>query len=198
MLFRSETGVWFISDNYDDLIKKIEPHRSYKNLPLDTIHSDVQRQLCAGLTTTECQPEPGENYRPVKDLTTTLTTAKAISLTKSVAGILAEVASGRSALCDKTEAAARADICRRCPFNRSANLCSCSAVYKAIEAAIPKDRRYPDISVCAACGCSLQAKVNLPLGVIKASNSPEVVFPAWCWQHPDTPLNGAGTSDTTG
>jgi hypothetical protein len=192
-----ETAVVFTSDNFDDLVRQIRPHREYKHLPTDTIELDVQRQLCLQLSPTECKAEAGEDYNPIADQTRSLTTAKAVSFTKAVVGVLAEIAAGRSALCDRAEAATRADTCRRCPFNRSVALCSCSAVYKAVEASIPKDRRFPDIGVCAACGCSLQAKVNLPLSVVTDTNSPGVVFPTWCWQRPAPPLNGANNSDTS-
>lgn len=162
----------------------VRPHREYKGIAYDTLSQDVQRQICSGLDTSWCQTEPGEEYKPVADLTARLTTGMALSLGKAIVGALAEVAAGRIPLCPAEEAQARAEICRGCPFNKPASLCSCSAVYKAIEAAIPKDRRHPGISVCMACGCSLQAKANLPMDVIKASNPPDVVFPSWCWQRP--------------
>lgn len=193
-----ETGVSFSSDNYDDLIRQIRPHREYKGLPVESVELDVQRQLCLALTESQCKPEPDEVYRPVTDLTARLTTGMALSLGKAVVAALAEVATGKLPFATKEEAAARAATCRGCPFNKPASLCSCSPVYKAIEATIPKDRMQAGISVCMACGCSLQAKVNLPLKVVKAGNSSEVVFPPWCWQRPDAPLNGGGSSDTTG
>jgi hypothetical protein len=192
-----ETGVNFTSDNYEDLIRQIIPHRQYKNLPHESVHLDVQRQLCSGLSTEWCHPEVDEIYRPVKDLTARLTTSMALSVTKAIVAALAEVATGKSPLAPVQEAQRRAAICRGCPFNKPSSLCSCSAVYKAIEAAIPKDRRQPGISVCMACGCSLQAKVNLPMDVVSASNQPDTVFPAHCWQTPADPLRRPDGSDTT-
>jgi hypothetical protein len=186
-----ETAVWFSSDNYDDLIAQIIPHRKYKGLPVESVELDVQRQLCLGLDEGWCKPEPGENYRPVADLTARLTTGMALSLGKTVVAALAEVAAGKLPLASKDDAQRRATICRGCPFNKPSSLCSCSAVYKAIEATIPKDRLQPGISVCMACGCSLQAKVNLPLSVVQAGNSTEATFPPHCWQTetPGDPLS---------
>lgn len=192
-----ETGVRFNSDNYDDLVADIDRHRRYKGLPTDTTGVDVQRQICQMLTNGECDSEPGEDYRPTADLTARLTTSMALSLGKTVVAALARVAAGDTPLCSKQEAAARAAVCRGCPLNKPAALCSCSAVYKAIEAAVPKDRMQPGISVCMACGCSLQAKVNLPLEVVTVGNSPDVVFPVWCWQRPGSPLRGVESSGTT-
>lgn len=194
-----ETGVSFSSDTFEGLVSQIVPHRKYKGLPVESVELDVQRQLCLGLSEEHCKPEPDEVHRPVTDLTARLSTGMAVSLGKAVVAALAEVATGKIPLAPKDESQARAAVCRGCPFNKPASLCSCSAVYKAIEAAVPKDRREPGISVCAACGCSLIAKVVLPLKVVKAGNSPEVVFPPYCWQRqsPGTPLLGGGSSDTT-
>jgi hypothetical protein len=192
-----ETAVSFTSDNYEDLIRQIIPHRKYKNIPFESVHLDVQRQLCSGLSTDWCHTETDEVYRPVKDLTARMTTSMAVSVGKAVVAALAEVAAGKSALVPVEEAQRRAAICRGCPFNKASSLCSCSAVYKAIEATIPKDRRQPGISVCMACGCSLQAKVNLQLDVVLASNQPETVFPAHCWQLPADPLREVSGKDTT-
>lgn len=177
-----ETGVRFESFDFDDLVRQVKAHREYKALPVDLIAEDIERQLCAGLGPEWCAAEPGEDYRPVRDLTAELTTAMALSLGKAVTGFIASGAQ----FVDKAEAERRAGICRGCPFNKPAKLCSCSAVYSLVEALIPKDRKEIGVSVCMACGCSLQAKVNLPLEVVNASNSPDVVFPQWCWQRPVT------------
>ncbi len=177
-----ETGVRFAADTFEALVEQIRPHREYKGIPADELGLEVQRQLCTGLTVAECKPEPGEDYRPVRDLTARLSTGLALSLTRTVAAALGEVAAGRFPLVSREEARRRGAVCRGCPFNKPASLCACSAVYRAIEAAIPADRREDGVSVCMACGCSLHAKVNLPLDVVRSGNAPDVVFPSWCWQ----------------
>lgn len=177
-----ETGVHFDSDTFEGLVEKIRPHRLYKGIGAEDLEAEVQRQLCVGLSEQECRAEPGEDYRPVRDLTAKLTTRMALGLTRAVTASLLEVASGRAALVSSDEAEARAVVCRGCPFNKPASLCSCSAVYRAIEAAIPRGRELKGISVCMACGCSLQAKANLPLAVVQASNPLGISFPQWCWQ----------------
>ncbi|MFZ9725663.1 MAG: hypothetical protein ACO3EH_00520 [Ilumatobacteraceae bacterium] len=192
-----ETSVQFTSDTFEGLVAQIIPHRKYKGIPFDTVELDVQRQLCLGLGLDHCQPEPGEDYRPVVDLTARLTTAMALSVGKTLVAALAEVTSGKVPLETKEEAQLRAAVCRGCPFNKPASLCSCSAVYKAIEAAVPQDRIQHGISVCAVCGCSLQAKVNLPFAIATAGNSSETVFPPYCWQNPGTTLQRHLTGDTT-
>jgi hypothetical protein len=174
-----ETGARFSGHTFDELKKQVKVHREYKGLPTDELDLDVQRQLCAGLGTEWCKPEPGEDYRPVRDLTSELTTQMAISLGKAITAFVAD----GGQMVEKVEAEERAAKCRGCPFNKPARLCSCSAVYSLVEALIPKERKYEGISVCMACGCSLQAKVNLPLGVIGASLPADLVLPPWCWQN---------------
>jgi hypothetical protein len=184
-----ETGVRFHSDfSFAEIADQVRKHREYKGLPVDTVEVDIQRQMCAGLTDNHCKPEPGEDWQPVKDLTAELTTEMAKSLGKAV---LAFVLTGGEFV-PKTEAAARANVCRGCPFNKPATLCACSSVYGVMEKLIPPDRREPGVSVCMACGCSLQAKVNLPAEVIQKSLPAEITLPKWCWQrNPGTPLSGS-------
>jgi len=173
-----ETAVRFYSDTFEDLAKQVKVHREYKGFPVETIEIDIQRQLCSGLSTDHCQPEPGEDYRPVVDLTAQLTAEMAVNLSKAIAAFLLR----GGGFVELAEAQRRATICRGCIFNKPAKLCSCSFAYKAVEALIPAERRLPGISVCAACGCSVVAKVNLPLDVIGASLPPELSLPDHCWQ----------------
>jgi len=172
------TGLRFSSDTYEDLTSQVRVHREYKGIPLEGLARDIETQMCSGLSEEWCQPEPGEDYLPVRDLTSELTTGMALSLGKAVAAF---VASG-AAFVPKAQAESRAAICRGCPFNKPSKLCSCSAVYSVVEALIPKDRRETGVSVCMACGCSLQAKVNLPDATIAASLAAGLTLPPWCWQ----------------
>lgn len=173
-----ETGVRFYSDTFEELFSQVRVHRAYKGFPTDTLSEDIQRQLCTGLTPEHCKAEEGEDYRPVVDVTSSLTTEMALSVSKAIVAFLAT----GGEFVDKGEAERRAAICRGCPFNKPAKLCSCSFAYKAIESLIPADRRHPGISVCMVCGCSLQAKANLPLSVIAASLPAGMQLPSWCWQ----------------
>lgn len=187
-----ETAVRFYSEfTYEELRAQVEAHRKYKNLPLETIDHDIQSQMCSGLSAEHCNPEPGESWTPVKDLTASLSAGLAVKLMSSVTRALAKFIMGGLEFVPKTEAQARADVCRRCPFNKPATLCACSSVYGAVEKLIPADRKELGVSVCMACGCSLQAKINLPAETIKASLPDDIVLPTWCWQrNPGTPLSG--------
>ena len=178
-----ETRVWFTSDTFADLVSQVTIHRGYKGLPTENVGTDIERQLCWGLTEEQCQPEPGEDYRPVRDLSSELTVGMALSFSKALVAFF----SGGGQIVPKEESARRADICRGCPFNKPSKSCPCTSVYSLVEAFIPKDRKETGVSVCMACGCSLQAKVLVPAEVVAASLPPETVVPPWCWQRPATP-----------
>ena len=181
-----ETGLRFAEDSFSDLVKRVTDHRNYKGLPVDDVPRLIEDQICLGLGPDICNPRPGEDYRPIKDLTQNLTSDMAAAANRS----LIEFVKGGLQFNDRTESVRRADICRTCPFNKPASGCSCHTIYRMIELLIPKSRQQPGVSVCMACGCSLQAKVNMPDSVVIASNSAATAFPPWCWQNGMHPLDG--------
>lgn len=180
-----ETGQRFEESSLEKLVQRVRDHLSYKGLPTDNVAAEVEEQLCLGLGLDHCKPAPGEDYRPIKDLTQALTGDMAKAANR---GVMAFITGGLQ-FNDKSEAASRAAICRTCPFNKPSSGCSCHAIYRAIEFLIPSTRKQAGISVCMACGCSLQAKVNMPAAVITASLAPDMAFPTWCWQNGMQPLD---------
>lgn len=178
-----DTQVWFKAYSKEQLVDKVLAHRRYKGLPEGDVSADIDTQICLTLGPEWCRPEPGETHVPVKDLTADLTTELAKSFTKAIIGF---IASGGK-LVDKPEAERRAAICRSCPLNRLASSCPCAAVYKGVELLVPSGRNEPGVSVCMACGCSLKAKVNLPMDVIESSLPADINLPTWCWQRPAAP-----------
>lgn len=173
-----ETAARFSADDYEELCRQVTEHREYKEIPTETVGLDIQRQICASAGLDYCRPEEGEDYRPIKDLSARLTTSMALAFSRALAAFVFAGAK----FVEKPEAQRRADVCRGCPFNKPATLCSCSEAYKMIDKLIPSDRKVAGVSVCMACGCSLQAKVNLPLSVIAQSLPKDLVLPDWCWQ----------------
>ena len=175
--------------SFDELLASVQAHRTYKGLDPSTAALDIQRQICAALGPEYCKDEPGETHIPVQDKTMAMTVDMALSFNKALVPLITRD------FCPPEEADARAKICRGCTFNVPAKTCSCGPAYSIVESLIPADRKQPLISVCMACGCSLQAKVNLPIEVIRRANSGPVTFPPWCWQR--QPLNGTDKPDTT-
>lgn len=172
------TNVWFRERSWDVIVKKITTHREYKGIDVGDVPRDIQDQICMSLGPEHCRPYPGETWEPVEDRTNQLSPGMVLSLSK---GILSFIKSGAQWV-EPSEAERRAEICRSCPFNKPAAMCSCSAAYKVINAAVPAEKVPEGIDVCMACGCSLKAKVNLPLSVIKDSIQNNQKFPGHCWQ----------------
>lgn len=172
-------GEQFRGSTLEAVAAAVAEYRKFKGfLPGDPL-VEIQRQICMQAGPDFCKAEPGETPVYIKDKTQGIT----LKMAASANAALVEFAKGGFQFVDKAVANRRAEICRRCPFNRSLGSCSCAAAYKAVEAMIPRDRRQDGISVCGACGCSLQAKVNLPQEAIKASLPADQVLPPWCWQN---------------
>jgi len=174
------TGYRFEGSSYQDLVSKVRLHRAHAGLSVDGVEEDIQRQLCLRLDRASCRPEPGEEYRPVEDKTRAFGADHLVRANKALASFLASGAS----FVDTSLLDWRADVCARCPFNRPVGSCSCSFLYAMVKSSVPEERRRPWLGVCAACGCSLALKANLPQAVIENSNTDEIRenLPPWCWQ----------------
>lgn len=176
-----ETGLWFYSGSGPEITEKVAEHRRYKGIePSDhvSVFRDIQRQICSGLAQPACRPEPGENYQPTADIARDLTTDKAIAFSKTVFESIKVLT-----LEPKAESERRAAICRSCQFNRPTGTCACSPYWAIVDALVPKKRTEPGLHVCAACGCTLRAKVLLPKEAIRAGNEGrDINFPPHCWQ----------------
>jgi hypothetical protein len=179
---QSETGCAIEAGSFPELLEKLAIHRKYKSVgstdPAE-MAVEIENQLCQGLDPRFCRAEEGETYLPTVDQTRSLTSTKATAFSKSVFVFLA----GDDPIVSKEVSESRAAICRGCQFNRSAASCACSAFNKLISALVPKKRVEPGVDMCAACGCSLRAKLLLPDAVVQAGNEGrDIRFPSHCWQ----------------
>ena len=168
-----KTGVWLHGDDFFSLVAQVRAHREFKGIQIDTLVDDVTTQVCQRLGPAACTE--WDEYYP--DKTDQLSQELMFSFNSAVLEFL----KGGLQTVDATEASRRAEICRRCPFNKSTKTCSCSLFYKALNAALPASMKDPSLQVCSVCGCSLQAKVWMPENVINASSS-GTAFPSHCWQ----------------
>lgn len=178
------TGLKMEARTLTKLVDLVIEHRKWKGIePCD--HWSVQKacedQICSAMPEGTCRPDPGEDYRPINDQARGMTLE---SLMSASAAALRFIQSG-GALVDKNEAIRRAEICRRCRFNRPSPCVICTPVFKLVETMIPKDRIQPGLSACGVCGCSLQIKTLLPLAVIRAEDEKfKYRFPGFCWLNP--------------
>lgn len=90
--------------------------------------------------------------------------------------------------CDQPEAERRAAICAKCPQNTAIIGCSSCSMpsLNAVIESVRLGRHTSQDAVlqgCTVCGCSLRAKVWLPMGVLRSSTPGEQLsrFPSHCW-----------------
>ncbi len=175
---QSETKLTIVGDSLQDLTAKVVSHRKYKGLKPDDTHTvghEIQRQICTRLGNGECKPEAADVWVPVK-------TTKRFSLSDILAfsKAMIEFAKSGASMAPMDEAQRRRKICADCPINQRAVGCKCSLFYKAVDAALPKERRFHDMHICGICNCSNAVKVNMPVSVL-LTESRDLSFPVHCW-----------------
>jgi len=177
---QKETGLW-IDDNtsLEKLAVKVSAHRKYKEIEpsdLESVTSDIETQICMRLDGDGCVGE-GDVY---KDQGFNLKLSNIESASKS----LLKFMEMGGEFADPNEAGIRAEICRGCPFNRPAKSCLCNKFMKVVnDLVLKKGSPREGLDICGICGCSLQAKTNVPMEVVKKSNEGKnFKYPEWCWQ----------------
>lgn len=179
---QAETGLTVTGDSLHDLASKVRAHRRYKGLKPDdesAVALDVHRQICTRLGKDECQPEENDNWVPVP-ITRRFTLMDMLAFSST----MLEWIKNGGRLVHIDEAKGRKGVCAVCPLNQKQVGCKCGVFYKAINAVIPKERRWDDLHVCAICACSLNTKVNVPMSVLATDKRP-LSYPVHCWLHPD-------------
>lgn len=177
-----ETQTRFTGETLGELADMVIAHRAYKgvgSLDKQTVEVEIQRQICEGAFPHVCAGENGETYQPLIDRSRSLDPDMIVGATEAAFRF---IGSG-GAVVDKAESERRAAICRGCQFNR-ASVCVCTPLHKALDALVPAKRREPGLAICGICGCSLLAKVLLPLSTILSENS-TLRTPSYCWIKPD-------------
>jgi hypothetical protein len=56
---------------------------------------------------------------------------------------------------------------------------------KALDTLVPASRRENGLAICGICGCSLSAKVLMPITTILGEYQSKFRFPDYCWIRPD-------------
>jgi len=183
---QKETDFTVTGENEEQLIGLVVAHRQYRNLqPQDreSVRLDIERQICTRLGNLECKAEGKDDaWVPQNPVRHVITMSMMLGFSKAA---LAFVASGGK-LATIEEAQRRANICKDCPLNQPMVGCSCGTFLKTIEASVPKERRFMPDRFCAACSCSLSAKVNLTEDQVVYSNEgrKDIKWPegVGCWQ----------------
>ena len=189
-----ETGGRWESNTLGELVTLVRDHRLWKGLKPDeywAVRKDVEHQICLGMPPGVCAPDPGESYQPFLDKARDMTVESLMEFSMTAFRF---IKSGGE-LVPQDESRRRATICRGCRFNRPSPCTVCTPAFKMIEGLVPSHRVEPGLSACGICGCSLRAKVLLPLTTIRSDDAEHALrYPAYCWlfqptEHPVTSAN---------
>ena len=178
--YKDDSSFWIEGASIEGLVANIILHRkrngSSKSQDPSVVEQEALGQLCSILGNGWCKSdEPIPTY---EDKTGFFKLDKITSVAKAAL----EMATGKE-LIGHDELARRQDICRKCFLNRPAKGCACAKVYKMINKAVPENRRDEDLQMCGACGCMINAKIQLPMSAVNAANKgSNNKFPSHCWQ----------------
>ncbi len=181
---QAESQLVIEGESLTDLVNRVRDHRIHKGLaPTDreTISVEVQRQICGRLGLAECSPEGiADEWTPVPADSDVMSLEKIVSFSR--AGW--EWMKSGGELVPLHEAERRRDICVKCPANADlGHDCFTCKLGQMVSEAVPAERRFPDVRVCAFCSCSLSAKCSAPESVIVASDKGrDILYPNHCWQ----------------
>ncbi len=171
-------------ESLTDLVERIRDHRIHKGLaPTDreSIRLEAERQICGRLGLAECKPEGiADEWTPVPAGSDVMSLEKISSFSRAAW----EWGKSGGELVPLHEAERRRDICAGCAANTDpGHDCFTCKLGQLIAAAVPAERRFPELHVCGHCGCELRSKVSLPKKVIIASDIGRgIVYPNHCWQ----------------
>lgn len=175
-----ETGLWIHSHHLEGLVMKVIAHRKQKNLePIvyDEVQFEVETQICSYQTPRVCRPDNSETWDPTEDRTAGIDRGKIRAATSAMLSFIKDMS-----LVDESELARRQEICKGCYMNKGAKGCLCKPVYQMVDSLIPEDRKSEDLQVCGACGCALNAKVQVKEQVILDTHDESIKYPELCWQ----------------
>lgn len=177
------TGEKLTAPTWPDLIDVVRRHRQANGITTNgDLEAEIEDQLCQVLPAGFCKRESGGAYDP--HIAHSIGVSQMIEGTKT---LLAWYLSGSQRVTQDV-ANNRARVCSGCHFNQLPSGCtSCNqnAVHEVVNKITggEKPEGASHLEGCLICGCSLKAKVWLPLETIQKHTSDETngKFPEWCW-----------------
>lgn len=175
-----DSGFWLEGRSIEQLVSNVILSRKKNgytgSFDIEETEQEVLKQICSIIGEPHCKSD--EEIVIYEDKTGIFKLDKITS----IASAALEMAKGES-LVDAKELARRQAICNKCFLNRPARGCACATVYKMINAAIPDNRRDENLEMCGACGCMINAKIQLPMSAVNAANKgSNNKYPSYCWQ----------------
>lgn len=177
-----ETGEWIIRLDPTQALEAVRDHYRANNIPIGLLFNEmVEDEWCRNTEPSVCKQDGYGNAAPSRPPTTyeQLKSATKILLQWFIEGKKRE---------SIDEVKRRARICIGCPFNQTALGCpSCGAepfkeLVNKFVGGEPIENE-SKLTACRICGCSLQAKIRIPLDILK-KHEPEFLnaaYPEWCW-----------------
>ncbi len=175
-----DSGFWLEGRSIEQLVSNVIYSRKKNgytgSLDPEETEQEILKQICSIIGEPHCKSD--EEMTIYEDKTGIFKLDKITS----IASAALEMAKGEE-LVDGKELARRQAICNKCFLNRPARGCACATVYKMINAAIPDNRRDENLEMCGACGCMINAKIQLPMSAVNAANKgSNNKYPSHCWQ----------------
>lgn len=185
--FFEETKSWVPAvgsmPSYTDFIHACKEHAKANSLPIGlNWEAKIQDQLCVGLDGEWCNNEgiplpPAGGWR--------FDIQGVIQGTRTLAQWLLK---GKGRKVEVVEAERRALICASCPMNQDpagCSSCTMGALKEAANLIVGGTTTVYDSSLksCRVCGCSLRAKIHLPLDILRdnLTDAQMTALPQACW-----------------
>lgn len=170
--------------SYTDFIHSCKKHALANNLPIGSqFEQQIQDQICRGLDGAWCRDDSGIPIRPASGWLFDIQSV--IQGTLSLGRFLIK---DKRAKVEPAEAERRASICVGCPFNSDptgCNNCSLNALKEAANLIVggAATRYDGQLKSCKVCGCSLRAKIHLPLDTLLTFLTKQQLteLPSHCW-----------------
>lgn len=173
--------------SFTQLVRAVAAHKRANNLPVTgQLDQEIQEQLCSHLPPGWCEYND-PFWNPGR--------GGSLNFNDVVLGtkILVDwFLSGKKRV-EKSEADRRASICSGCPQNQlpiGCNSCNLNVLRGVVESIVGGKITTHDhlLNACGICGCSLKAKVWLPLELLKKHEPEGRQYPDWCWLNTPKPV----------
>lgn len=176
-----ETNHLVEAPDWNELISRVRKHRVANGLSVPVgFRDDIEDWLCSQMPAGFCYQVDKNDPKNLGGLS--------FEQVKQGTATLVDWFLGGKKKVEKTEAEARTVTCSTCQYNQEPQGCSgCakSSVHELVDKVVGGESHAGQATLkgCVVCGCSLRAKVWIPLDIIQKHTTPErnALFPEWCW-----------------
>lgn len=181
-MFVKETQTWIHGIDWDQYLQKLKDHYRANDLPIGLLfNAQAEHEACSNSDPSFSYDEDGVKQAARYGPTT-------YQQFKSATGTLLQwFLTGKRKTPDE-EIERRSKICLTCPLNQKPTecpTCQSGAIRTLIDQFVGGKETEWDarLQACRICGCSLKAKIRIPLNIIR-DNEPDVAkgaYPEYCW-----------------